>query len=118
MQNFRNLQVWKKSHEFTLKIYKITCDFPREEMFGLTSQIRRASSSVATNIAEGCGRSSDAELIRFLYISMGSASESEYLILLSYDLKYINSADMSSLISSIQEIKMMLSALIKTLKKQ
>jgi len=116
MQDFRNLQVWKKSHEFTLKIYKITCDFPREEMFGLTSQIRRASSSVATNIAEGCGRSSDAELIRFLYISMGSASESEYLILLSYDLKYINSAEMSSLNSSIQEIKMMLSALIKTIK--
>ena len=116
MQDFRNIQVWKKSHEFTLKIYKIICNFPKEEMFGLTSQLRRASTSIPTNIAEGCGRSSDAELTRFLYISMGSASESEYLILLSHDLKYINSAEMSSLNSSIQEIKMMLSALIKTIK--
>ena len=73
MQNFRRISIWEKGHAFTLKIYKLSQSFPKEETYGLTSQLRRASTSIPTNIAEGCGRSSDAEFIRFLYISMGSA---------------------------------------------
>jgi len=75
---FRDLKVWEKAHQLTLQVYKATAPFPKEEMYGLTSQIRRAAASIPANIAEGCGRSSDAELGRFLQIAMGSASELEY----------------------------------------
>jgi four helix bundle protein len=75
MRNFQELSVWQKSHELTLRIYKLSLSFPREELFGLTSQIRRAATSVPTNIAEGSGRDSDAEMKRFLIISSGSCSE-------------------------------------------
>jgi len=91
LQDFKNLKVWKKSHELTLKIYKISKIFPHEEIFGLTSQIRRACSSIPSNIAEGCGRNSDADFARFLQIAFGSANELEYQIMLAYDLNYINS---------------------------
>lgn len=90
MQDFRKLKVWEKAHDLTLLIYKISKNFPKEEMFSLTSQIRRASSSIPTNIAEGCGRGTDKDFARFIQISMGSASELEYLIWLSIDLKYIS----------------------------
>jgi four helix bundle protein len=70
MQDFKNLKVWQKSHELTLEIYKVTASFPKEELFGLTSQIRRASSSISANIAEGCGRQSDADFARFLQIAI------------------------------------------------
>ena len=86
MQNFRNLEVWEKSHELTLKLYKSTTEFPREEIYGLTSQIRRACASIPTNIAEGSGRETAADFARFLQIAVGSASEVEYLILLAHDL--------------------------------
>jgi len=76
MKDFRKLTVWQKAHELTLAVYKATRGFPKEELYGLTSQVRRSSVSVPSNIAEGCGRSGDAELARFLDISMGSASES------------------------------------------
>ncbi len=89
-KDFRNLKVWEKSHRLTLQMYKITRSFPKEELYGLTSQIRRASVSVPTNIAEGCGRGSDADFKRFLQIAFGSASEVEYLLLLSTDLQYVN----------------------------
>ena len=88
MQDFRKLQVWEKSHNLTLRIYKLTSKFPREEIYGLTSQMRRADASIPTNIAEGCGRESAADFARFLQIASGSASETEYLILLAHDLKY------------------------------
>lgn len=78
MRDFRELKVWEKSHQLTLAIYKITAIFPREELYGLTIQIRRASASIPANIAEGCGRNGVAELARFLHIAMGSASELEY----------------------------------------
>ena len=71
MQDFRKLQVWKKSHDLTLRMYELTSRFPREETYGLTSQIRRACASIPTNIAEGCGRESSAEFTRFLQIAMG-----------------------------------------------
>lgn len=90
MRNFQELVIWQKGHELTLKIYKISQSFPKEEMFGLTSQIRRAASSIPTNIAEGSGRDSDAEMKRFLIISSGSCSEVEYQLILAKDLGYIS----------------------------
>jgi len=93
------------SHEFTLEIYKITNDFPKNELFGLTSQIRRSSSSIATNISEGCGRNSDSEFNHFLNIALGSASETEYLLILSKDLKYISLEVFESLDQKVNIIK-------------
>jgi len=90
MQDFRNLKVWGKAHELTLHVYKVTGSFPQREMFGLISQMRRSASSIPTNLAEGCGRSGDAELARFAQISMGSASELEYQSLLVHDLGMID----------------------------
>jgi four helix bundle protein len=116
MKDFRNLKVWEKAHQFTLKIYKVTEDFPREELYGLTSQIRRACVSIPTNIAEGCVRSPDADFSRFLYIAVGSTSELEYLILLSMDLKIIKNELHLELNNEINEIKKMLSSMIQKLK--
>lgn len=90
MKDFKTLKVWEKSHALTLDIYKISNSFPKEEMFGLTSQIRRAATSIGLNIAEGCGRGTDADFRRFLQIAFGSACEVEYCILLSFDLEYID----------------------------
>jgi len=87
VKDFRELQVWRKAHELTLAVYQITASFPREELYGLTAQLRRAGSSIAANLAEGCGRNGDAELARFCSIAMGSASELEYHLLLARDLK-------------------------------
>ena len=83
MKDFRQLKVWEKAHQLALAVYKATKDFPKEELYGSTSQIRRASMSIPTNIAEGCGRNTDAEFARFLQISMGSASETEYQLMLA-----------------------------------
>jgi four helix bundle protein len=105
MKDFRKLIVWEKAHQLTLKDYKITEDFPREELYGLTSQIRRAVTSIPTNIAEGCARSSDADFARFLYIALGSTSELEYLILLVQDLRFIKKESYIELNNEINEIK-------------
>ena len=116
MKNFRDLKVWEKSHHLTLAIYGITEKFPQEELYGLRSQIRRCCSSIPTNIAEGCGRDSDAELARFLSIAMGSASELEYLLLLSKDLNIVGQSDYETLSSNIVEIKQMLASLVRRIK--
>jgi four helix bundle protein len=116
MKDFRNLKVWEKAHQLTLKIYKLTEEFPREELYGLTSQIRRAAVSIPTNIAEGCVRSSDADFARFLYIAFGSTSELEYLILLSMDLKFIKSVLYVGLNDDINEVKKMLISMIQKLR--
>lgn len=116
MRGFRRLQVWEKSHELTLRIYNITSGFPREEIYGLTSQLRRACASIPTNIAEGCGRDSSAEFKRFLHIAMGSASETEYLILLTHELKYPNLNEYTELTNTIVSVKKMLTSLLKKLK--
>jgi four helix bundle protein len=116
MKNFRELKVWKKGHELTLAVYKTTARFPQEERYGLTSQIRRASASVPANIAEGCGRGSDAELARFLRIAAGSANELEYHLLLANELEMLNSPEHKRLTKQVTEVKRMLTSFIKKLK--
>ena len=108
MRDFRKLKVWQKAHFFVLEVYKKTKTFPKEELFGITSQIRRAAVSIANNIAEGCGRNSKKEMLRFFDISMGSASESEYLLLLSHDLSYLTSKEYNYLNNLLLEVKKML----------
>ncbi|MBS9767215.1 MAG: four helix bundle protein [Flavobacteriaceae bacterium] len=105
MRDFKKYKVWELSHQFVLKIYGITEQFPQKEVYGITSQLRRASSSVPTNIAEGCGRKSDTEFSRFLTIALGSASEVEYLLILSKDLKFISEEDYQMLNEEMNTIK-------------
>ncbi len=116
MKNLRSLAVWEKAHALTLQVYGVTNDFPRDEKYGLVSQLRRSGASVPTNIAEGCGRNGDAELARFLDIAMGSASEAEYQILLSHELGYIKTDLYEKLKSAVEEIKRMLAGLIQRLR--
>ena len=116
MRDFRKLQVWERSHELTLKIYELTSQFPREEIYGLTNQIRRACTSIPTNIAEGCGRESTADFARFLQIAMGSASETEYLILLAHNLKYFNAKQYVELTDAIVSVQKMLTSLLKNIR--
>jgi four helix bundle protein len=113
MKDFRDLKVWEKAHSLTLSCYQVTKLFPREEIFGLVSQIRRASSSIPANIAEGCGRRGNAELHRFLQIAMGSASELEYHLLLSRDLGYLSVERYQEMQPQIEEVKKMLASLIR-----
>ncbi len=115
MKNFRELKVWEKGHQLTLAAYVATKQFPKDELFGLTSQIRRASASIPANIAEGCGRSSDAELARFLHISMGSACELEYHFLLARDLELLKLETYRELETLTIEVKRMLAAFIRKL---
>jgi four helix bundle protein len=116
MKDFRKQKVWQKSHQLTLDIYKATSNFPREELYGLTNQIRRACASIPANIAEGCGRSSEADFSRFLQIAMGSATELEYHLLLSHDLGILNDIDYENLSRETIEVKQMLTSFIKKLK--
>ena len=118
MRDFRKLQVWNRSHDLTLRVYELTSRFPREKIYGLTSQIRRASASIPTNIAEGCGSDSSAELVRFLQIAMGSASETEYLILLAHDLKYLSDDQYVELTDTIVSLKKMLTALLRNIRSE
>lgn len=115
MRDFHNYKVWNKGHQFALNIYKKTKSFPKEELFGITSQLRRAATSIPFNIAEGCGRRSDAEFAHFLNIAAGSASEVEEELLLSYDLEYMDKASYIQLNDEVNDIKAMLNKLIETL---
>jgi len=116
MRNFSKYRVWELGHQLTLDIYKNTSDFPKAEMYGVTSQMRRASSSIPANIAEGCGRESDAEFRRFLIISQGSVSELEYFNILVKDLGYISETIHIDLNTKINNTKKSLHNLIKKLK--
>jgi four helix bundle protein len=116
MSNYKKLKVWEDAHQFTIDIYNITKKFPNNEQYGLTSQIRRSSSSIPTNIVEGCGQLDNGNLIRFLGIAKGSAFETEYQLLLSKDLNYITNDEYKLLLAKIQSIIHMLIALIKSLK--
>lgn len=113
MQNYKDLKVWIKSHEITLKIYSLTKGFPKEEVYSLTNQVRRCSSSVPANIAEGCGKNTNNDFGRFLNIALGSANETEYFLLLAKDLGYLKIEDHKLLDKSINEIKAMLISLIQ-----
>lgn len=118
MLSFKDLVVWQRSHQLTLEIYEVTQCFPKEEIFGLTSQIRRAVSSIPTNIAEGCGRRTNAELANFLNIASGSASEVEYEILLAKEVGYISTKQFEIWTHEIGEIRSMLAAYMKKLKSE
>lgn len=110
------LEVWKLAHQLTLEVYRISKNFPSSEMYGLTSQIRRSSSSVPTNIIEGQGRQYQKEFIQFLYIAKGSLEETNYQLFLAKDLKYISDEEYNKLFEICKRIKMMLYKLIKSLK--
>src|SRR3954470_20188962 len=112
MQNYKDLRVWQKAHELTLTVYKRTAMFPKEELFGLTSQIRRCSASIGANIAEGTGRTGHAELHRFLQIARGSTTELEYHCILSRDLGLLSSEQYLECSGRVMEIRKMLTSLI------
>jgi four helix bundle protein len=116
MQDFRNLKVWEKAHLLALDAYKSSRPFPREEMYGLTSQMRRSSASIGANIVEGTCRKGDIEFGRFLQLAMGSASELEYQLLLAKDLDLLESLDYSRLAGEVVDVKRMSASLIVKLK--
>jgi four helix bundle protein len=115
MQDFKKIEVWKKAHELVKLVYRATSSFPASELYGITSQIRRAVVSVPTNIAEGCGKSSNPDFSRYLQISFGSACEVEYLLLLSFELNYLDETIYKNLSFQLEEVKKMLSGFIKKL---
>ena len=113
MIDFKTLRVWEAFHEITLDIYRVTRKFPTEELYGLTSQMRRSAASVPTNIAEGCGRHTDPDLAKFLTIAMGSASELEYQLLLAKDLEYIHQDEYQTILTELIAAKKMLNTFLK-----
>ena len=115
MKDFRDLHVWQIAHQLTLAVYRLTASFPRDELYGLTTQLRRSSSSIAANLAEGCGRNGDAELARFWSIAMGSAVELDYHLLLASDLKLLQTTDYTKLAQQATEVKRMLTGLLQKL---
>jgi four helix bundle protein len=116
MRNYEDLHVWQKAHILTLAIYKATHNFPNEEKFGLTSQIRRSCASIGANLAEGCGRRSDGEMARFVHIAMGSGAELSYHLRLARDLELLSAASSEHLRSDLNVVMRMLSALSQKLK--
>lgn len=117
MKDYRELKVWEKAHKAALTIYSLTKNFPKEEQFNLVSQIRRSAVSVPTNIAEGTGKLTNLDLAKFLQISLGSPHEVEYLLLLSFDLNFIEAEDYKNISTEIGEIKAMLISLIKKVRR-
>lgn len=115
LKNYKELKVWQKAYHLCIEIYKITKDFPKEERYGLISQIRRASVSVPSNIAEGYGRKTTREYIQALYVAYGSNCELETQILLSGDLGYIKPEDLEKLQGVLGDVERMLMGLIRSL---
>ncbi|MGA3053186.1 MAG: four helix bundle protein [Candidatus Korobacteraceae bacterium] len=113
MKDFRQLMVWGKAHQLTLEIYRATATFPREKVYGITSQMRRCSSSVAANLAEGCGRTGNGEFHRFLNTAAGSAVELEYFLLLAKDLLFIPVDAYGKLREDVLEVQRMLASLLR-----
>lgn len=116
MRDFRQLRVWEDAHSRTLIIYQITKNFPKEELFALTNQMRRASFSIPTNIAEGCGRETNKDYAHFLQIAIGSSFELDYQILLAKDLNYIDEKKYLELNDKVDKIKRQLAILIKKIR--
>jgi len=115
MRDFMQLKVWQKAHQLVLQIYRHTRSFPAEERFGLTAHLVKSAVSIPSNIAEGCGREGDKELARFLSIATGSATETEYQVLLAKDLGYLSQQTYQELNSLVNEVKRMLHAFIQRL---
>ena len=113
MKDFRTLIVWRKAHELSLAVYKSASSFPADEKYGITSQIKRCCVSIEANIAEGCGRDGDHEFRRFLFISMGSASELDCHLLLARDLELLPNLAYQGLFKQLSEVRLMLAALIR-----
>jgi len=116
MRDYKNYEIWKKSHKVALEVYNLTKSFPKEDTYGIISQLRRASLSVPTNIVEGAGRSSQKEFAYFINIASGSAAETEYLIQFSFDLNYINENQFNKMNDEIISIRKMLNAFHQKLK--
>ena len=112
MQNYKDLKVWEKAHLLTLQVYDVTRSFPKEELYGITNQLRRASSSIPANIAEGCGKMTNTDFAKYLNIALGSTNESEYFLILSRDLNYLLNEKFEILFMLINEVKGMLISLI------
>lgn len=118
MRNYRDLQVWGKAHSLTLELYRISQGFPREEVYGISSQLRRAAVSIGANLAEGCGRRSSAELARFVRIAMGSAGELDYHLLLSRDLGFMAADEFMSASAALTEVRKMLTSFLNSVEEQ
>jgi four helix bundle protein len=112
MQDYKQLKVWQKAHQLTLLVYSITKKFPKEELYGLTSQLRRAASSISANIAEGSGKNSKADFANFLNVALGSANETEYFLILSKDFEYIQASSFTDASLLVNEVKAMLIGLV------
>ena len=110
MQDFTKLKVWQKAHNFTVNLYRITSSFPKEERFGLTNQIRRASISIESNLSEGCGRNGDKEFSRFIDIAQGSAYEVRCQLFIARDLEFLSVDSFKLLLDKIDEVSRMMIA--------
>lgn len=118
MRNYRDLQVWSKAHELTLQLNQLSRSFPREEVYGVTSQLRRAAASIGANLAEGCGRLISTELARFVKIAMGSTSELDYHLLLCRDLGIMNGDDFRNASARLTEVRKMLASFLRRVEAQ
>ena len=116
MKDFKDLNVWQKAHGLALRVYQVTRNFPKEELYGLTSQIRRSASSISANIAEGCGRRSDREFARFLQIARGSSSELECHLMLARDLHLLPASDFDNVNKLVVEVQRMLASLVQRIR--
>lgn len=117
IKSFQDLNIWKEAHSLTLEVYRVTKEFPKTEMFGLISQLRRAAASVPANIAEGMGRNTTKELLSFLYNSRGSLSEVIYHLILSSDLNYLSKGDFESLYKRYNGLAIGMNVFISKLKR-
>ena len=116
MRDFRQLKVWEESHLLTLEVYRLTREFPKEELFALTNQMRRAAASIGSNIAEGCGRGSNKEYAHFVQIALGSAFEIDYQLMLSKDLEYCSLESYKILSEKVDKVKRQLASLLKKIR--
>src|SRR6476660_9020743 len=118
MRNHRDLHVWSKAYSLSLELYRLSRSFPKEELYGLTSQLRRAAVSIGANLAEGCGRRTNAEMARFVRIAMGSASELDYHLLLSRDLGFMAGDEFTSASAKLIEVRKMLTSFLNSVEEQ
>lgn len=117
MQDYKKIKIWERTHSITLVIYQLTASFPKEETYGLTSQLRRSIASIPANIAEGAGRNTKLDFAHFLNIALGSVNESSYHLLLSKDLEYIDLNNYNKLNEELEELKAMLIGFINAVRK-